>query len=258
MWTLEQIWIYPIKSLPGVMVQQSEILPQGNLRHDRELALVDFDGKFVNGKRTATIHQIQAIWNLSDWTVELASVNDPNANRFHLDYDRAVLETWLSEQLGQGVRIEQRPAGGFPDDLEASGPTVISTATLGAVASWFPGLQVDEVRRRFRTNLELSGSEPFSEDRLFGAAHEGIRFTIGTAQLLGTNPCQRCVVPTRSSQSGDVWPLFQKTFAEQRRLTLPEWSDRDRFNHYYRVAINTRTLADGPQTIQIGDQVRIG
>ena len=46
-------------------------------------------------------------------------------------------------------------------------------------------------------NLEFATAEPFWEDRLYGLAGSVVPFQIGTARLAGTNPCQRCVVPTR-------------------------------------------------------------
>jgi uncharacterized protein YcbX len=256
-WTLSQIWVYPIKSLPGVAIDASEILPAGNLRHDREFALFDTAGRFVNAKLTAEIHAIQAEWDLDSWSVTLFSPDVADRVRFHLDRDRERLAGWLSQVLNRPIRLEQREVGGFPDDLEASGPTIVTKASLKSVADWFPGLSLDEVRLRFRANLELEGGLPFSEDRLFGIAGETVEFQIGEAILSGTNPCQRCVVPTRSPHTGEIWPLFQKTFAENREATLPDWAELSRFNHFYRLAVNTRTASVQTQSIRIGDPVRV-
>jgi uncharacterized protein YcbX len=258
-WTLNQIWVYPIKSLPGVSVNQSEILPAGGLLHDREFALFDGEGKVVNAKRTAAFHRIRADWYLADWSVRLSTASALTSSdpiTFHLDRDREKLTDWLSLVLGMPTRIEQRTAGGFPDDDVATGPTMISAATLTEVAQWFPGLSMNDVRHRFRANLELDGAEPFCEDRLFGAAGETLKFQIGEATLVGTNPCQRCVVPTRSSQTGEIWPRFQKTFAEKRRATLPPWADESCFDHFYRLAVNTRSTVAQRQAIRTGDEVK--
>jgi len=223
-WTLGQIWVYPIKSLPGVAVKQSEISPAGNLRHDREFALFDTDLRIVNAKRLAAFHQVRAVWDLDRWLVSLSTNSNPAPQWFHLDQDRQAIGEWLSQSLGISVHLMQQVVGGYPDDREASGPTVISTATLKAVAEWFPSLTVDEIRRRFRANLELEGGDAFSEDRLFAGPGEQVEFKIGTATLLGTNPCQRCVVPTRASTSGEALLLFQKRFGEQRRATASNTS----------------------------------
>ena len=49
--TIERITVYPIKSLDGINVDKVEITQGGSLRYDREFALVDGDGKFINGKK---------------------------------------------------------------------------------------------------------------------------------------------------------------------------------------------------------------
>jgi hypothetical protein len=39
---------------------------------------------------------------------------------------------------------------------------------------------------------------------------------------------------------------------------LPSWSARERFNHFYRVAINTRPEGDqGGKTLRVGDRLEI-
>lgn len=48
------------------------------------------------------------------------------------------------------------------------GPSVVSTATVETIASWFDGTRVESPRRRFRANFEISGVPAFWEDRLVG------------------------------------------------------------------------------------------
>ena len=62
------------------------------------------------------------------------------------------------------------------------------------MVSWFPGMTVDDARRRFRTNLEINRVKAFWEDRLYATAGNPVRFAIGQAVIAGTNPCQRCIV----------------------------------------------------------------
>ena len=95
-------------------------------------------------------------------------------------------------------------------------------------------MTLESIRRRFRANLESIEDVAFCEDRLFGAAGELKPFQIGEVKFFGHNPCQRCVVPTRDPDSGQGVAGFQKTFMEQRKKNLPEWSNTQRFNHFYR------------------------
>ena len=122
------------------------------------------------------------------------------------------------------------------------------------VSGWFAGLWLDEVRRRFRANLEIDGVEPFWEDRLVGPAGTEVPFRIGSVRWLGVKACQRCVVPTRSSLTAEVTREFQKTFSTERGRTLPAWATRERFDHFYRLAVNTRPAPDQPAADQLIEQ----
>jgi uncharacterized protein YcbX len=257
-----RLLIYPIKSLDGVEIQQGTILPGGALQNDRELALVDETGRFVNGKRTAQVHRLRSTFDLENRQLALRIQNSDSVAHFHLDLDRLALEQWFSEYFGFPVHLIQNLDRGFPDDTASPGPTVISTATLEAIATWYPQLEVEELRRRFRTNIEISGVPPFWEDQLFLDAHqrpeEGLPFQIGAVQMRGINPCQRCVVVTRDSQTGEKLPEFQSLFVQNRRETLPPWAARSRFNHFYRLALNTRVPAsEAGKRIAVGDIVQL-
>ncbi|RMG34757.1 MAG: MOSC domain-containing protein [Planctomycetota bacterium] len=177
--------------------------------------------------------------------------------RFALSANNAALKQWLSEALHRPVELVENPAAGFPDDENFNGPTVISTETLQAITEWFPDLSLDEVRRRFRANLEVAGAEvPFWEDRLYGPVGAVIPFRIGGVRFGGCNPCRRCVVPTRDSRSGRADADFIERFRQMRAATLPPWAERSRFDHHYRLAVNTIVLDAGSTgVIAVGDPV---
>ncbi len=254
--TLARITVFPIKSLDGVELDRVEVLPSGALANDRQFAFVDADGRLVNGKRTPAIHHVRARYDLDAMRICVREGQDGPSAEFSLVDDQPALAAWMTGALGIDCRLTENAEIGFPDDTDAPGPTVISTATLQAVTGWFPGLTLEEARRRFRTNLEVDGVEPFWEDRLVGPAGTGMPFRIGTTHWLGIKACQRCVVPTRSSLEGELTHGFQKTFVTERERTLPAWATRARFDHFYRLAVNTR-LAPGPTatTLSLGDVV---
>ncbi|MDX1976198.1 MAG: MOSC N-terminal beta barrel domain-containing protein [Pseudanabaenaceae cyanobacterium bins.68] len=255
---LSQIWIFPIKSLDGVNLEQVEVLSNGALRSDRAYALVDQTQKIINGKNCAQIHQIRASYDLSNCLVELTAPTHP-PQKFHLESDRFVLDQWFSDVLGFKVALIHNPRGGFPDDLNAPAATVISTATLQLVNSWFPDLELAEVRRRFRTNLEIDGVSAFAEDVLLSEQRELPRsFRLGSVDFLAINPCQRCIVPSRDSHTGIANPGFQAHFSRQRANTLPGTVARSRFNHFYRLAINTQIHpANQGRSLHIGAPISL-
>lgn len=255
---LTNLFIYPIKSLDRAKQSQASVLASGALTHDREFALVDERGQFVNGKRFPAIHRLRAAWSNHLSTVTLGIQDRLETVTFHLEQDQAKLEQWLTDYFGFSVQCQRDRTIGFPDDTDSPGPTVISTATLEMVASWYPGLTVEQVRSRFRANLEIAGVPAFWEDQLFSSTGEPIEFQIGTVKLLGINPCQRCIVPTRDAVTGEPLANFQKIFTAQRAATLPAWAAAHRFNHFYRLSVNTRIPAsEAGKILHLGDEMKI-
>jgi MOSC domain-containing protein len=255
--TLARIHLYPFKALDARRVEEAVLLPSGALAGDRRFALVDSAGDYINGKRTPAIHLLRSDFDPSSGTLSLRVEGTAQEHAFDVDGRRGELTDWLSDFFATRVTIVENADGGFPDDLESPGPTVISRGTLDEVATWFAGLTTDSVRDRFRANLEIEGVEPFWEDRLVAEGLGVVRFKIGDAELLGTNSCQRCVVPSRDPRSAESIGQFAKAFARKREATLGAWAPRGRFDHYYRLAVNTRRSGSRACTLRVGDEVSI-
>jgi uncharacterized protein YcbX len=253
--TLSRITLFPIKSLDGCEVTAATVLASGALVHDRRWAIVDADGVFINGKRSPSLHRIRTVFADDVQSVELAAKGQRQS--FGLPDEAKEVGRWLGSVFGVECRLIENRTGGFPDDEAAPGPTVVSTASLEAVGSWFGRMPLEEVRRRFRANLEIDAPAPFWEDRLGADGGAGPRFAVGPAVFRGATICQRCPVPTRDSQTGEAWPEFARHFAQRREAELPEWTPAAQFDHYYRLAINTvlESLDEGA-TIRVGDEVR--
>jgi uncharacterized protein len=257
---LAQIIIYPIKSLDGKIVDRSKISAGGALEFDRRWAIVDADGKVVNAKRTAKIQQIRSRFDFVEsenrLLVSLSTTDLSNFQVFCMTTELDGIASWLSDFFGFPVSLIENTIVGFPDDLAAYGPTIVSTATLLAICEWFPDLDLAEVRRRFRTNLELSDVPAFWEDRLFCAPGKVVNFNLGNVQFQGINPCQRCLVPTRDSLTGNVTTKFQQIFSQHRQQTVPSGINRSRFNHFYRLAVNTQIpYSEADKHLSIGDLI---
>jgi uncharacterized protein YcbX len=254
---ISQILIYPIKSLDGVSVGESRMTPGGILEFDRVYAIVDEAGKVVNAKRTAQIQLLRTTFDSSFQEVAIWQNGESTPNHFSLTEPEA-LHRWLSDFFGFPVKLISETNSGFPDDSTAFGPTITSEASLTTLTEWFPEMDQQSARRRFRSNLEIGEVPPFWEDHLFGAAGELKRFQVGDVQFLGHNPCQRCAVPPRDPDQGIPLANFQKSFMELRRKHLPAWSNADRFNHYYRFAINTSVPpSEAGKRIRVGDAISI-
>jgi len=254
---LTRITLYPIKALDGVDVPETTILTGGALSGDREFALFDPKGKFVNGKNNPKVHQLRSRFDLASRTLQLMQGTE-NHQTFQLDRDRDALINWLSHYFDIPVQLQQNSHIGFPDDTISPGPTAIGLSTYQEIVSWFPELSLDQIRQRFRANLEISNVPPFWEDRLFGEEGQIVQFQIGEVRFAGVNPCQRCIVPTRDPQTGKAYPRFQKRFITKRKETLPEWAAASRFNHFYRLSVNTRIPeSEAGKRLRLGDRVTI-
>jgi uncharacterized protein YcbX len=237
--------LYPIKGFPPVDVAEATVLQSGALALDRRWALMDAHGRFVNGKNVPTIHTLDARFDVPALEVTL------DGRTFSLTRQGNEFAAWCGDRLGQPVTWAENADGGFPDDLEATGPTFVSAASVRAVADWF-GLEVDGARRRFRCNIEIDGVDAFWEDALYGGT-----VSIGGVEVQAINPCARCVVPSRDARTGEAMPGFQKRFAELRQQHLPPGTSTAPFNHYYRFTVNTRIdAAEAGKVIRVGDAVR--
>jgi hypothetical protein len=272
------IRLHPIKSLDAVSVGEARIGPGGGLEHDRAWALYSVDGRWVNAKRTAAMHLIRATYAPDLSSVTLAVPGDRRnipARTFPVPGGTEDAAEWFSVYFDQQILVRHAREG-FPDDNIANGPTIISTASLEAVAGWFPGLTLDGVRQRFRTTLEIDSADTtanaassqraakaasdnghlpaFWEDQLYGEDERSVvRFRIGDVNFEGSNPCARCPVPARDPQTAADLVGFQKRFTELRRETLPPWAPVVRFDHFYRLAVNTRVAPT-----ETGKRLRIG
>jgi uncharacterized protein YcbX len=256
---LALIQLHPIKALDAVLLDESRIGPGGGLEFDRVWALYSVDGQWVNGKRTTAIHAIRAAYarDLSSVTLSVpADSRKIPMKTFTFPGDTAAAAQWFSDFFAQPIIVRYSPEG-FPDDSIANGPTIVSTASLQAVCELFPGMPVHEARSRFRTTLEIDGVPAFWEDRLFGDdERSAVRFRIGEVHIEGSNPCARCAVPPRDPHTGELIPGFQKRYSDFRRANIPSWTPEARFDHYYRLATNTRVApTQSGRILRLGDPV---
>ena len=257
---LSNIRLHPIKGLDPVSVPEARIGANGGLQLDRVWVLFTVDGKWINGKNNPTIHRIRAEYDPQVSRVTLSApvpsggrpAPEPVRLGFPSDVEQAA--EWFTEYFGLRVIVRHVPEGA-PDDGLAPGPTIVSTASLKAACDLFPGLELNEMRERFRTTLEIDGVPAFWEDQLFGEDENYVvRFRVGEVMFEGSNPCARCPVPPRHPRTGEALIGFQKKFMDMRRALLPDTSPRGRFDHFYRMAVNTRVpSAEDGKRLRVGD-----
>lgn len=237
--TLSRIAVHPIKALNPAEPRRVAISEIGGLAHDRTYAIINRDGQYINGKRTDKIHRLRTDYDLAADTVTIQTAKS-GPRQFHLEGDRDGLEAWLSDYFETEVSLRKAGGGGLTDGVvygesSETGPTIISEATLEEVASWFDGIDPEEMRLRLRPNLVVTGVPPFWEDRLIDNGGETVR--IGDVLLVGTKPIARCVVPTRNPWTGEIYDGFQRIFVESREQTLPDWAPEEKFDHFFKSMV---------------------
>ena len=246
MLTLEQIWIYPIKSLPGIRVSTSKILEKG-LEHDRRLMLIDGQNRFMTQRTRPemclfdlslqesrlSIRDRRGIQSNSvevdlmtiealEWTKATsqpihATIWDDEVEVFEID---AVISRWFSEILGESCRLvtfpEEKPRRIDPDycveekqvSLADGYPLLmISQESLDLLNS---KLSESVPMIRFRPNLVVSGGRSHEEDSLR-------RFRIGRNIFAAVKPCARCVLTTVDPETGRTGEEPLKTLSNYRK-----------------------------------------
>jgi uncharacterized protein YcbX len=239
-----------------VSLPQVRVLPSGMLEGDRQFAFFDSDGNFINAKHSGKIHLLRSKYDASTNQLSLGRAETGLMATFHIVRQLREIQLWLTEYFDQQTFFRQSDATGFPDRMDSLGPTVVSTATLTEVASWFDSIDAAQMRLRIRANIEIGGVPPFWEDKLVGPKDSLIHFRIGDCLFDGNKPCQRCNVPPRDPLTGESIPGFAKVFSQKRMKYLPPWAEKSRFDHYYRLAVSTKVPQNQTnKSVRVGDEV---
>ncbi|MEG4214056.1 MOSC N-terminal beta barrel domain-containing protein [Microcoleus sp. Pol14C6] len=251
------IHIYPVKSLDGIAVSQATILASGALEGDRSFAICDAAGELVNTKHNSGVCFLRLSFDIKKRIAGLKIQGTEQEIFFHVDRERLGIESWLSNYFGFSVKLIENLLTGFPDNLAAPGPTIISTETIAEVASWFPRVCVNEMRHRLRANIEIGDVPAFWEDQLFSQSDDIVRFKIGTVILEGINPGQACLLSMPNYAAKEAYPNLKKILAAKHNEIMPDLVKRH-LNPISRLIVNTRVPPQSAEKIvHIGDEIQI-
>ena len=267
---LSQIYIYPVKSLRGIAVNETELTDRGP-QWDRRWMLVDPEGTFLSQRELSEMALLQP--QLDGDQLRIADLRGGREDlKFPLevpagasgitvsiwqDHCEALLvgeaaDAWFSEALGTPCRLvfmpdtSRRPV----DPKYAKGEEVVSFADgypyliLGEQSMLDLNNRLPEPIEiiRFRPNLVFSGGAPFAEDNWR-------QLLIGAAQFRGTKPCARCQIPTIDLHTGQSSKEPTRTLATFRRDGNKVLSGLN--------ACWEPEMSGGHTVIKIGDPVRI-
>ena len=199
----------PVKGLALELVDEVDLTESGPA-NDRRFFLVDENDRLVNAKGIGVLQQVHATFDEASSTLTFAmpngkTVSDTIALDGELDahfwgtpkHARRVVGPWsdaISDLAGKHLQLVM-PDGPAPDRLRSGAASLVSTASLRALAD---ELGVDEVDgRRFRMHFGIDDVEPHEEDTWLGK-----RVQIGEAIVIPQGNVGRCAVTTQNPDTG--------------------------------------------------------
>ncbi len=214
------LMIYPVKSLAGISLQQSELDHMG-LKYDRRWMLVTAEGAFLSQRKLPKMALIQpSVDNAGQLTLQMKGKQDlivPKASNETMAvtiWKDTVLankvsqlaDRWLTDALGTECHLVY-----ISDDVVRQ--CDLEYAQVGdrtGFSDGFPLLLLSEASlddlnkrldkpvdmRRFRPNIVVQGCDAFAED-------QWEEFTIGEIPMRGVKPCSRCPIPTVDPDTGE-------------------------------------------------------
>lgn len=213
--TISKLRIYPIKSLGHVEVEEAEIGIHA-LKGDRLFAMIDENGRYMNGKRNWKVNQLKTAFDLSKRLIWLSPKTGGTQTRFELREGNKDLDNYLSDFFDTNLKLVQNETGSFMDIPKASSLTVVSEASLQSLQKDLGRHSLESMRLRFRTNVELTNTDAYWEEQLYQKPGIGMRFRMGEVDMIGISPRARCNVPPQDPASGEMDHYFVKEMIESR------------------------------------------
>lgn len=221
---LEEINIYPVKSLGGISLKSSQVLKKG-LAFDRRWMLVDESGLFLSQRKfpkmalvslsmtSNALHFIHQDFPSKPFQIGLNEQLEKQMevtvweDTFIAPLVSQKADEWFSKVLGRNchlVRMDEAPLREKKLE-ETDGETQVSFADgypiliagQASLQDLNNRLKNEVSMLRFRPNLVFSGGAAFEED-------EWGEFELGTTQLLGIKPCARCLMTTVNPRTGII------------------------------------------------------
>ena len=254
---ISKLFIYPIKSLDPIALQKAEV-GFHSLKNDRIFAMKTPDGRYVNGKRTGRVNQLEAKYDLEKSTVSLGERGTNHTETFELRIENEKLNQFLSDFFELDIELVHSSKGELLDVPHRSSATIISTTTYQSLLQNFAENTLEDFRLRFRTNIEIENAEAYWEEQLIEAPGKAVRFTIGEVNMIGMTPRARCNVPPRNPITGETNKAFIKKMMAHREESLPSFSNLSAFGNMYHLSVDCYIPpTEAGKIIKQGDEINI-
>jgi uncharacterized protein YcbX len=260
---IQDLYIYPIKSLGGYRVEEAMVTERG-LAQDRRWMLVDQQHRFLTQRE----HPVMALLQVAPVTngfrvfhrhrpedsLQIPTTADGEAIEVDIWGDRcqavglsAEANDWFTAQLGIPCQLVYMP----DSSLRQVDRTYAPEGSITGFTDGYPILVIsqaslDDLNRRlpepvpmnrFRPNLVLGGAEAYAEDRMDSFDISGISFR-------GVKPCARCVMTTINQETGIAGQDPLRTLATYRQAGN-------------KVLFGQNVLGQGEGILRAGDPVSV-
>lgn len=211
---LSDIYIYPVKSLAGIRVDQWPVDAKG-LQYDRKWMLIDNKGQFLSQRKLAKMalihtqieadHLVLSTQTSGSFKLPL-NPNGGTSKQVQVWHDQCQAKTvsvevdeWLSDFLERQCQLVYQPEEsirqvdqdyanitdqvGFSDGFPF---LITSKASLNALNQ---AMKMEINMRRFRPNLVIANCDSYEEDSWREISINDIHFRL-------PKPCSRCIVPS--------------------------------------------------------------
>ena len=264
MFTISQLFIYPVKSLGGIEVREANLTDRG-LQYDRKWMLVDANHRFLTQREYPAMSLLQTALegdrlkiyhkdNVAD-AIFVPLEPKPGATVNVTVWDDAcsaqpvdaVADAWFSKQLSIPCRLVYMPDSErrMVDERYAHNQE-LTTFSDGYPLMMIGQASLDDLNsrlehplsmNRFRPNIVFTGGSAFEEDTMEHLVINGI-------DLFGVKLCARCVVTTIDQDNAVKAKEPLKTLATYRK----------KGNKIY---FGQNVLAAQTGCIKAGDEIRV-
>jgi uncharacterized protein YcbX len=211
---ISDLFIYPIKSLGGIAVNEAVVTDRG-FAYDRRWMLIDSHNRFLSQRQIPKMALLKVAFTATGLSITYAPVNtnieipfESQTSQFAEvsvwddvctgQYVSQEADEWFSNILNIPCRLVFMP----DETLRQVDRKYAAEGMITSFADAFPMLLIsqaslDDLSRRvgwpvsmnrFRPNIVYTGGNPYAEDEL---AH----FTIGNIDFYGVKLCARCPIP---------------------------------------------------------------
>jgi uncharacterized protein YcbX len=261
---LQEMYVYPIKSLGGISVPEAEVQQTG-LQHDRQWMLTDNEGNFLSQRTFPQLALLQVNIDfdclivthknnlLSPLTIPFNTGGKKKVMVSIWDDVCTALEVsvtanhWFSDALQMPAKLVYMPADThrLVDENYANNKEIVSFADaypfviIGQSSLNDLNLRLDEpvAMNRFRPNLVFTGGAPYCEDTFD-------TFSIGDITFTAVKPCARCVLTTIDQELATKGKEPLKTLSGYRMQKN-------------KVMFGQNLLHTGAGLIKVGDKIKV-